>query len=357
MYVAFQAVHDPYNDLEDDANFADYLTGIPTDYLDTSTVTQIKNKINGEQRKQYVSALNLLDTAVGDISSALIDRGMAENTYIIFMSDNGGCHESGGRNGPLRGSKGSLFEGGVKVNSFVYAPGLLHSSGKYYNLMHISDWFPTILSLAGIHYNPTDDDNSEGFVLDGVDHQSALLSQAGAISSNTAPRTDMLYNMYVDLVDYDFNIWTNGSFAVRDQRFKLMHTFDDADYGAWHMPTLTETGDDDIGTGNRCAQQFLKGEFKYWLFDLKEDPFEFNNLYYSTYFAHVHAKKKLYSLLDGYRAKARTKISIVWDETVEDTWAQFNNSILPFSNVTDDDAGDSGSTAPQYCEGFSLNSE
>lgn len=153
-----------------------------------------------------------------------------------------------------------------------------------------------------------------------------------------------------------------------------MHTFDDADYGAWHMPTLTETGDDDIGTGNRCAQQFLKGEFKvscqtmhvqclhyvyaqYWLFDLKEDPFEFNNLYYSTYFAHVHAKKKLYSLLDGYRAKARTKISIVWDETVEDTWAQFNNSILPFSNVTDDDAGDSGSTAPQYCEGFSLNSE
>jgi hypothetical protein len=45
-------------------------------------------------------------------------------------------------------------------------------------------------------------------------------------------------------------------------RFKLMHTYDDPDYAVWHMPTAYESSDDDISVGNRCAQQFLKGEFK-----------------------------------------------------------------------------------------------
>jgi arylsulfatase I/J len=212
LYVAFQAVHDPFSDLDDDSEFADYATGIPSEYFSTSVNSQITNKITGARRQQYVSALALMDTAIGDINNALEAKNISDNTYVIFLSDNGGCHEGGGRNGPLRGSKGSLFEGGTRVISFIYGPSLLHTSGKYEGLMHISDWFPTILSLAGIDYDDLE--------LDGYNHQSTWFSPEGGINSDP-PRSTMLYNMYTALTDYDFNIWTNGSFAVRDNRFVL----------------------------------------------------------------------------------------------------------------------------------------
>jgi arylsulfatase A-like enzyme len=60
-------------------------------------------------------SLLLLDDAVSTIHTAVKDKGIADNTYIIFASDNGGCYKSGGQNGPLRGTKGSLFEGSFSV--------------------------------------------------------------------------------------------------------------------------------------------------------------------------------------------------------------------------------------------------
>ncbi|KAJ1423510.1 alkaline-phosphatase-like protein [Ochromonadaceae sp. CCMP2298] len=56
-------------------------------------------------------ALVLLDTAVAKIVHALEEAGQLHNTFIVFSSDNGGCAGAGGQNGPLRGTKGSLFEG------------------------------------------------------------------------------------------------------------------------------------------------------------------------------------------------------------------------------------------------------
>ena len=53
----------------------------------------------------------------------------------------------GGKNGPLRGTKATLFEGGTKVDAFVYSPLFTSAQqgSEYSNLMHVSDWFPTIL--------------------------------------------------------------------------------------------------------------------------------------------------------------------------------------------------------------------
>ena len=56
-------------------------------------------------------SLALMDSAIETVYNSLDDRGVLENTYIIFASDNGGCPASGGKNTPLRGAKGSLFEG------------------------------------------------------------------------------------------------------------------------------------------------------------------------------------------------------------------------------------------------------
>ncbi len=69
------------------------------------------NNIQGHMRQQYAIALILLDRTISSIYDKLIDVGQMNNTYIIFTSDNGGCAQTGGQNGPLRGTKGSLFEG------------------------------------------------------------------------------------------------------------------------------------------------------------------------------------------------------------------------------------------------------
>jgi len=74
----------------------------------------------GDKRQQYAMSLVLLDNAVSDIYNALEAAQQLDNTYIIFASDNGACLYGGGKNAPLRGSKGTLFEGSwiVSYSSF-----------------------------------------------------------------------------------------------------------------------------------------------------------------------------------------------------------------------------------------------
>ena len=108
LYLAAQAVHDPFNDI--DSSSVGH-SGIPKEYLSEEVYEYIQNHVVGVSRQQYAMALNLLDGSVQAIVEALAARGQLDNTYIIFASDNGGCYQAGGRNGDLRGSKGSLFEG------------------------------------------------------------------------------------------------------------------------------------------------------------------------------------------------------------------------------------------------------
>ena len=85
--------------------------------------------------------------------------------YYKF-TDNGGQVMEGGNNAPLRGWKGSLWEGGVKGNGFVHSH-LIHNSGTVNNgLFHVTDWFPTLVNLAG--------GNTTGMELDGYDQWSSI---------------------------------------------------------------------------------------------------------------------------------------------------------------------------------------
>ena len=62
------------------------------------------------------------DDLVGQIKDALVAKGMWDNTVFIFASDNGGLATGGASNWPLRGSKKTYFEGGLRVPSFMYSP-------------------------------------------------------------------------------------------------------------------------------------------------------------------------------------------------------------------------------------------
>lgn len=152
--------------------------------------------------------LAVLDTAVEDIITALDDTGMLDTTIVLFASDNGGCYNSGGKNGPLRGTKATLFEGGTKVDSFIYSP-LLSSSlagTTYSGMFHVSDWFPTILDFAGISYTAAD-----GYSLDGVSHFEAF-------GVDESPRSYLLYNSYHNINGVSYSRFVNQSFAIRNSQ-------------------------------------------------------------------------------------------------------------------------------------------
>ena len=104
MYLAFQAAHEPFEDTDHDE-------GITSDLVGEERFNSVVHRVVGVERKQIGLSLMLVDDGVEQIVSALEDVGQLDNTYIIITSDNGGCYEAGGKNGPLRGSKGSLYEG------------------------------------------------------------------------------------------------------------------------------------------------------------------------------------------------------------------------------------------------------
>ena len=80
---------------------------------------------------------------------------------LIVYTDNGGNVNAGASNFPLRGNKYLFFEGGIRSVSFVTSP-LLKTAGTINKeLMHISDWYPTLLKLTGV--------STEGLQLDGYD--------------------------------------------------------------------------------------------------------------------------------------------------------------------------------------------
>ena len=90
--------------------------------------------------------IKALDEAVGRILSVVDD-----DTILVFMSDNGGrnyAEEGIHPNLPLRGGKTELYEGGTRVLGYIQGPGMRRAA-EYGGMMHMVDWLPTLLSLAG----------------------------------------------------------------------------------------------------------------------------------------------------------------------------------------------------------------
>ncbi|MCE9554111.1 MAG: sulfatase-like hydrolase/transferase [Planctomycetes bacterium] len=134
LYLAFNAVHTPMDATDNRlAKFAD-----------------IKN----ERRRTYAAMALAMDDAVGLVRKSLADSGQEKNTLVVFISDNGGptmpgTTQNGSRNAPLRGSKRTTLEGGIRVPFVVSWPG--HVKPGVYDLPVIQlDATATALSAAGV---------------------------------------------------------------------------------------------------------------------------------------------------------------------------------------------------------------
>jgi arylsulfatase A-like enzyme len=103
-----------------------------------------------EMRKYYLANLNCLDDNIGRLLDALDRQGLAGNTLIVFFADNGGSPVTGADNRPLRGSKYTTFEGGLRVPFMMRWPGQLPAGKTYPYRVSTLDILPTCLEAAGI---------------------------------------------------------------------------------------------------------------------------------------------------------------------------------------------------------------
>lgn len=103
--------------------------------------------------KTYAAMVDSLDQAVGSILDSLDAQGIAENTIVLFFSDNGGYYNFGGVNTPLRGGKLEAYEGGVRVTSVIRWPDVLPANTVNGNVISVMDVYPTLITAAGVTPN------------------------------------------------------------------------------------------------------------------------------------------------------------------------------------------------------------
>lgn len=177
------------------------------------------------------------------------------------------------------------------MDAFVYSPRLTASAGSTYNgLMHVSDWFPTMLGWAGVNYAPLG-----GHELDGFDHSTAMTlagSFGEAVVDHTLyPRQTLLYNMYTNVEGKDFDTSINSPVAIRDKQFKLIHAYTNSKSSEWFSVMDTEGGDDSVSDLATCSQDdALEGDYVKFLFDLINDPYETTNLYDDPTYSEVKVR-------------------------------------------------------------------
>lgn len=129
-----------------------YAVHTPTEASDSSK-TVFQSKKSGKQHtdRDYAAMTYDLDKSVGKLLSAIDHLGIADNTYVIFMSDNGASgNPRKPSNSPLNGGKGSLYEGGIRIPLIIRGPGILEGIQSKQAVTGY-DLLPTICELSGLH--------------------------------------------------------------------------------------------------------------------------------------------------------------------------------------------------------------
>ncbi|MDO5571519.1 MAG: sulfatase [Bacteroidales bacterium] len=135
LYMSHYAVHAPF--AKDDRFYKKY-----------------REKGLSDREAQYAGLVEGMDKSLGDIMDYLEQKGIDDNTVVIFMSDNGGYTVGRvDKNYPLRGGKGSVFEGGIREPMIVSWPGIAKEHTICSTPIIIEDFFPTILEMAGAKYS------------------------------------------------------------------------------------------------------------------------------------------------------------------------------------------------------------
>jgi len=104
--------------------------------------------ITNERQRVYFAMLDSMDQVTGQILKAIDEKGVADNTVVLFLSDNGGV--SFANNGPYRGSKSSTYEGGIRVPAVIRWPNGIEGGRAVDAVMGYIDVYPTLKAIAGL---------------------------------------------------------------------------------------------------------------------------------------------------------------------------------------------------------------
>jgi arylsulfatase A len=176
----------------------------------------------------YAAMIEGMDAAIGRFLKALDDAGLRDNTLVLFTSDNGGYN---GDNKPLRGVKGMLYEGGIRVPWIVRWPGKVRPGTTNATPIISTDCYPTLLEVAGL--SPTPDHPLDGRSL------VPLLTQSPGFERDS---------LFFHYPNYAFHKQNRLGSAVREGPYKLIQFYDN------DSPELYDLSQD-IGEKKNLAAQ------------------------------------------------------------------------------------------------------
>jgi arylsulfatase A-like enzyme len=207
---AFYQVHTPLN--EAPAHIDHFRAKAAQLNADTTVPREMRfgQKAKGRQDDPvYASMVAAVDTEVGRIVAQLERSGILDRTVIVFTSDNGGLsvrrsdpNKAPTSNEPMRGTKGWLYEGGIRVPLAIIAPGVTRAGERNDRLATSIDLLPTLLGLTGIE-------------------QSGDLDGVNLLSASSQQRM-----LAWHFPHYHATRWRPGG-AIRDERWKLIQFFED----------------------------------------------------------------------------------------------------------------------------------
>lgn len=172
----------------------------------------------GDHNPHLAAMLESIDDGIGQIRRTLTDLGLADNTIIVFSSDNGG--ETGvTSNHPLRGGKSQLFEGGIRVPQIVCWPDRLPAGQACSQPTINTDFAPTLLEAAGL---PSESRQSDGI--------SMLASWCAP--QQQQPERELFWHYPLDRPHF---LGGTSAAAIRRGDWKLIHRYDTGERHLFHL--------------------------------------------------------------------------------------------------------------------------
>ncbi|XP_072023686.1 arylsulfatase B-like isoform X2 [Amphiura filiformis] len=254
IFLSLQAVHSPFD--------------VPKKYI------HINKHFKDPTRRIYAGMVTCMDEAIGNITQALKNNNMWDNTVLIFSTDNGGPLKdyedpeflnptrtpTVASNWPLRGGKGSDWEGGIRGAAFVHSPLLMPQVRGTENreLMGMVDWLPTVAGYLGKA-------NIDNLTLDGYNIWSTL-SQGDA-----SPRQELLHNVVVSEHQSVY-----GAIRVGDWKLLQLGDIQGANV-KFHVNRGLHIPPPEMNITIKSTK--VEGSNPYTLlFNIKQDPRELHNL-------------------------------------------------------------------------------
>jgi arylsulfatase A-like enzyme len=194
----------------------------------------------------YAGLVESMDDAVGEVLKALDELGLAENTVVIFTSDNGGVAAGDAystSNLPLRAGKGYQFEGGIREPYFIKVPGI-KGGQKCTTPVSGTDFYPTILDLAGIPQKPEEH-------VDGI-------SLVPLLNGQTISERPLIWHY-----PHYGNQGGEPSSIIRLGDWKLIHYYEDGHEELYNLKTDLGETTDIVKENSEISERLRKQLFDY----------------------------------------------------------------------------------------------